>query len=81
MASITRRRNRDGARSYDAVVRIVGYPTACQSFRTKLEAELWAGRVESAAKRRTLVLARDMTLAQLIPAIAATRRAGRRGRD
>lgn len=66
MASISRRRNRDGSASYDVTVRIVGFPTACKSFGTKLEAELWAGRIESAAKGRTLTLARDMTLAQLI---------------
>lgn len=66
MASIARRRNRDGSTSWDAAVRIVGYPTACKSFRVRLEAELWASRTEAAAKGRTLTLARDMTLAQLI---------------
>src|SRR5215813_6685338 len=42
MASITKRRNGDGSTSWDAMVRVVGYPTTCKSFRTKLAAELWA---------------------------------------
>lgn len=66
MASIHRRRNRDGTSSWDASVRIVGHPAACKSFRTKLEAELWASRTEAAAKGRTHVLGREMTLAELI---------------
>jgi len=66
MASIARRRNRDGSSSWDTTVRIVGYPTQCQSFPTKLEANLWASRMEAAARGRTLALARDMALAQLI---------------
>lgn len=66
MASIARRRNRDGSTSWDATVRVVGYPTACKTFSTKLEADLWASRIEAAAKGRTLTLARGMTLAQLI---------------
>jgi integrase len=66
MASIARRRNRDGSSSWDATVRIVGHPTACKSFPTKLEADLWASRIEAAAKGRTLALAREMTVAQLI---------------
>ena len=68
MASITKRRKRGGSVSWDAQVRIVGYPTTCRSFRTQLEAVLWAGRIEAAAKGRTLVLSKKMTLAQLIDA-------------
>ena len=66
--SILKRRNRDNNISWDAQVRIVGYTATCRSFRTKLEAELRAGRVEAAAKGRTLVLSREMTLANLIDA-------------
>ena len=68
MASITKRRKSDGSSSWDALVRIVGYPATCRSFRTKLEAELWAGRIEAAAQGRTLVLSKAMTLADLIDA-------------
>ena len=66
MASIIRRRNRDGSASYDVTVRIVGFPTACQSFSTKLEAEGWAARIESTARGPKLTFVRQMTLAQLI---------------
>jgi len=45
MASISRRRNREGSASWDATARIVGYPTACKTFPTKLEAELWSVRL------------------------------------
>jgi integrase len=71
MASFSKRRKRDGSISWDALVRIVGYPASCRSFRTKLEAELWAGQIEAAAKGRTLVLSRKMTLANLIAAARA----------
>jgi hypothetical protein len=66
MASIIRRRNRDGSASYDVTVRIVGFPTACQSFSTKLEAEGWPARIESTARGPKLTFVRQMTLAQLI---------------
>jgi hypothetical protein len=66
MASISKRRNGDGSTSWDAMVRIVGYPPNGRSFRTKLEAELWAARTEAAAKGGTLASARGMTLAHLI---------------
>ena len=66
MASIAKRRNRDNTTSWDATVRVVGYPAACKSFRTKLEAQTWATRVEAAVRGRTLALARDTTLAMLI---------------
>jgi hypothetical protein len=38
MATIRRRRNGDGSTSWDAMVRIVGYPASGKSFRTKLAA-------------------------------------------
>ena len=66
MATIRRRRNGDGSTSWDALVRVVGYPTTGKSFRTKLAAELWAARTESAAKAGTLAASRGMTLADRI---------------
>lgn len=66
MASIKRRRNGDGSTSWDAMVRIVGYPATGKSFGTKLAAELWAARTETRAKGGTLACARGMTLARLI---------------
>lgn len=66
MATLHLRRKRDGSTSWDATVRRVGHPTACKSFPTKLEAELWAGRLEERLAARTFVLARKMTVADLI---------------
>jgi len=66
MASFNKRRNGDGSTSWDAMVRVVGYPSRTKSFRTKLAAELWAARTESAAKGGTLASAKGMTLAQLL---------------
>jgi integrase len=66
MATISPRRNRDGSRSWDATVRRTGHPTACKSFRTKLEAELWSARLETRMAGRTSALARDMTFAELL---------------
>lgn len=66
MASITKRRRTDGGLSWDAMVRVRGYPTRCKSFRTKIEADAWAARTAAAAHGRTLALGRDLTLAQLI---------------
>ena len=40
MATIRRRRNGDGSTSWDALVRVTGYPAQGKSFRTKLAAEL-----------------------------------------
>jgi len=56
MATISKRRNGDGSTSWDAMVRIVGYPATGRSFRTKLAAELWAAHTEAARKgaRRAL---------------------------
>jgi integrase len=66
MASLHRRRNRDGSTSWDVTVRRVGHPTACKSFPTKLEAELWASRMEAAAAGRTLTLSRSMTVSRML---------------
>jgi integrase len=66
MASITKRRNADGSTSWDALVRVVGYPASGRTFPTKLAAELWAARTEAARRGRTLASARGMTLAHLI---------------
>ena len=55
MATLIRRRARDGSRaSWLAQVRVQGYPMACRTFRTKAEAELWTARTEAAARGRTL---------------------------
>lgn len=66
MATFTKRRNSDGSTSWDAMVRIVGYPARGKSFSTKLAAELWAARTETAAKGGTLASSQGMTLAQLL---------------
>ena len=66
MATLRKRRNGDGSTSWDATVRIVGYPTIGKSFRTKIQAELWAARTETAAKGGTLACGRGMTLGHLI---------------
>lgn len=80
MATPHRRRNRDGSVSWDVTVRRIGHPTTCKSFRTKLEAELWAGRIEARIAGRTLTLAREMTVAELVdeatPRIKNNDRAG-----
>jgi integrase len=66
MASLRRRRKADGSWSWDATVRRVGYPTACKSFPTKMEAEYWSARIEAAAAGRTLALTKGMTAAQML---------------
>jgi hypothetical protein len=66
MATMRKRRNGDGSTSWDATVRVVGYPTIARSFRTKIKAELWAARTEAAAKGGTLASGRGMTLGHLI---------------
>ncbi len=65
MATITKRRRVRGAISWDAVVRVRGYPTRRKLFRTRLDAESRAARTEAAAHGRTLFLGRDLTLAEL----------------
>ena len=68
MATFRKRRNGDGSTSVDALVRVVGYPAIGRSFRTKLAAELWASRTETARKGRTGggVCRRGMTFAHLL---------------
>lgn len=66
MASISKRRNGDGSIRWDAMVRRTGYPASGKSFRTKLEAELWAARTEAAARDGHLTHARGMTLTDLM---------------
>lgn len=66
MATLHRRRNRDGSTSWDVTVRRTGHPTACKTFKTKLEAELWSARLESRMAGRTTAVARDMTFAELL---------------
>src|SRR5262249_4100887 len=66
MASIEKRRRRDGGLSWDATVRVRGYQARYKSFRTRHEAEAWATRTEAAAHGRTLTLGREITLSQLI---------------
>jgi len=66
MATIAKRRRTDGGMSWDAMVRVRGYPTRCRSFRTRMEAEAWASRTESAAHGRTLALGHQVTLDALL---------------
>ena len=65
MATLRKRRNGDGSTSWDATVRIVGYPTVGKSFRTKIQAELWAARTETAAKGGTLACGRGIAAPHL----------------
>jgi hypothetical protein len=55
MATFHKRRNGDGSTSWDAMVRVVGYPPTGKSFPTKLAAELWAARTEDARRGRTSI--------------------------
>ena len=66
MASITKRKNSDGTRSWVAQVRVSGYPGQTRSFRTRLEAEVWSSQTEAKAQKRTLAVASKMTLGELI---------------
>ncbi len=50
MASIYKRKNDDGTTVWRAVVRIKGYPTVCNHFERKQEAEDWAQGVERQIK-------------------------------
>jgi len=50
MASIFKRKNEDGTTVWRAVVRIKGYPTVCNHFERKQEAEDWAQGVERQIK-------------------------------
>ena len=55
MATVKKRHRNDGGVSWDATVRVRGYPTQCKSFRTRLEPTI--GRRER-KRRRTGVLSR-----------------------
>ncbi|HEY4831467.1 MAG TPA: phage integrase SAM-like domain-containing protein, partial [Waddliaceae bacterium] len=46
MASIQKRKNKNGTSHWRAVVRIKGYPTVCSHWARKQEAEDWAADVE-----------------------------------
>ncbi len=46
MASISKRKNKNGTSHWRAVVRIKGYPTVCNHFDRKQEADDWAADVE-----------------------------------
>lgn len=50
MASIFKRKNKDGTSVWRAVVRIKGYPTVCNHFDRKQEAEDWASNIERQIK-------------------------------
>ena len=46
MASIQKRKNKNGTSHWRAIVRIKGYPTVCNHFERKQEADDWASEVE-----------------------------------
>ena len=50
MASIQKRKNKNGTSHWRAVVRIKGYPTICNHFDRKQEAEDWSADVERQIK-------------------------------
>ncbi|HWZ69928.1 MAG TPA: hypothetical protein VN326_00435, partial [Casimicrobiaceae bacterium] len=66
MATYSKRRNGDGSTSWDATVRVVGYPSSTRSFPTKLGAELWASRTQAARKGRSIAHSGRMTLNHLL---------------
>lgn len=51
MASIQKRKNKNGTSHWRAVVRIKSYPTVCNHFERKQEAEDWAADVERQIKQ------------------------------
>lgn len=51
MASIQKRKNKNGTSHWRAVVRIKGYPTVCNHFDRKQEADDWAADVERQIKQ------------------------------
>ena len=51
MASIQKRKNKNGTSHWRAVIRIKGYPTVCNHFDRKQEAEDWATDVERQIKQ------------------------------
>lgn len=50
MASILKRKNKNGTSHWRAVIRIKGYPTVCNHFERKQEAEDWAADIERQIK-------------------------------
>lgn len=50
MASITKRKNKNGTSHWRAIVRIKGHPTVCNHFDRKQEAEDWSADVERQIK-------------------------------
>lgn len=66
MATLIRRRARDGSPSWQAQVRVHGYPSHSKTFKTSRDAKAWASRMEAAAEGRTLAVSRGMTVAELI---------------
>ena len=66
MASIRKRRRAGGGLSWDVTVRVRGYGTRCKTFRSRLEAEAWSSRTESAAHGRTLALGQQVTVGMLL---------------
>lgn len=51
MASIQKRKNKNGTSHWRAIVRIKGFPTVCNHFDRKQEAEDWATEVEREIKQ------------------------------
>lgn len=51
MASIQKRKNKDGTSHWRAVIRIKGHPTVCNHFDRKQEAEDWACDIERQIKQ------------------------------
>lgn len=51
MASIQKRKNKNGTSHWRAIVRLKGYPTVCNHFERKQEAEDWAADVEREIKQ------------------------------
>lgn len=50
MASITKRKNKDGSSHWRAIIRLKGHPTVCNHFDRKQEAEDWASDTERQIK-------------------------------
>jgi len=69
MASIYRRKNKDGSKVWRAVIRMKGYPTVCDHFDRKEEADDWARDTERQIKLGTYNFGkqdRKKTMADLI---------------
>ncbi|MCB1111187.1 MAG: hypothetical protein H7A37_00480 [Chlamydiales bacterium] len=46
MATITQRKNKNGTKVWRAIIRLKGYPTVCDHFDRKQEAQDWANETE-----------------------------------